>query len=142
MFEHKKKETRAYFRRKELDKFNRILDDWYGADRAACEMIPKLPQASLISDCIDKVLKRQFKPGDRKLMDVKSNWEQLVGVQIAKIAHPIRMYKGVIYIEVVHNAWLRELQGNSKILILNNINKYCGASFCKEVKFTPAGRGK
>lgn len=142
MFEHEKKETKAYFKRKELDKFNRILDEWYGSDRAAREMIPKLPDAVKISDCLDKVLNKQFKPCDRKLMDVKSNWEALVGSQIAQIAHPVKMFGGVIYVEVVHNAWLRELQGNSKKLILNNINKFCGASFCKEIRFTPAGRGK
>ena len=142
MFEHEKKETKAYFKRKELDKFNRILDDWYGSDRAAREMIPKLPDATPIAQTLDKLVNGLVAPGDRKLMDVKSNWEALVGPQIAQIAHPIKMYGSVIYIEVVHNAWLRELKGNSKELIKANINKFCGESFCSDLRFTPAGRGK
>ena len=142
MIEHNKKETRNYFKRKEIDKLNGVLSQWYGSQRAACEIVSKLPQPTAISDCIDQVLKKQFKPGDKKLMDVKANWTTLVGNQIAEISHPVKMYGGVIYVEVIHNAWLRELQGGTKKLILRNINKFCGETFCKDIRFTPAGRGK
>jgi len=142
MFEHEKKETRAYFRRRELDKYNRILDEWYGSARAAREIIPKLPVASTIAENLDRLVSGRIAPGDKKLMDIKSHWEQLVGSQICQIAHPVKMYKDVIYVEVVHNAWLRELQLGSKKLIIENINKFCGEAFCRDIRFTPAGRGK
>lgn len=144
MFEHEKKETQAYFRRKklDLDRYNEVLGDWYGQDRAAREITSKLPEPISLSQSLDKLVNGLVKPADRKLMDVKGNWEALVGPQIAEIAHPVKIFGGVIYVEVVHNAWLRELKGGTKDLIIKNINKYCGDSFCKDIRFTPAGRGK
>ncbi len=142
MFEHEKKETKAYFKRKDFNKIDSLLSSWYGTDRAANEMVPRLPKAVDISSVLDQIISGMVSPGQKKLMDVKSNWVLLVGDQISKIAHPVKIYEGVVYVEVVHNAWLRELNGITKKMIIKNINKYCGAGFCRDIRFTPAGRGK
>jgi len=119
-----------------------VLSDWYGPERAAREMVPHLPNATPISETLDKFVSNVISPGDKKLMDVKSNWKTLVGEQIAGISHPVKMYGKVICVEVAHNAWLRELNGPSKKMIIDNVNHFCGENFCEDIRFVPHGSGR
>jgi len=139
---HNKKETRAYFRRKEYNKIEGLLKDWYGGQRAANELIPRLPDAVTLSSTLDQLLSGVMTPDQKKLADLKENWALLVGEEIFQISRPVSMRGDLLYVEVKHNAWLRELSGLTKDLIITNINKFCGEKFCADIRFTPAGRGK
>ena len=133
-----KKEVGGFF--KHYNKMNDLLSGWYGSDRAYREMVNHLPEGSTVAETVDKLMSATMTPQQKKLMDVKTVWAKLVGDQIAVIAKPVRVHNDTLYIEVSHNAWLRELStDHTKQLIVTNINKYCGEQFCRSITFIPPG---
>ena len=133
-----KKDIKPFFQK--YNKLQGLLADWYGSERSYVEMINHLPEGSTVAETVDRLMSQKITPQQKKLMDVKTVWEKLVGAQIAAIARPVKVYNDKLYIEVSHNAWLRELStDHTRQLIINNINKYCGEQFCRSIAFIPPG---
>ena len=104
-FPYKKKR-----KRRPSDPLNGILKEWYGEDAASFEIIPHLPEETTIESAVENVVKGYMSSEDLTLLKLKKNWSRLMGSQIAKIAKPRNIKRGIVYIEVSNSAWLMELQ--------------------------------
>lgn len=130
---YRKRKSRRFF-----DPLNTLLKEWYGEDVASFEIIPHLPKEITIESAMENIITDYMSPEDLTLLELKKNWNSLMGSQIAKIAKPRNIKNGLIYIEVSHSVWLMELQNYSKKMILEKIKKCCGKNFCKDIKFVPS----
>jgi predicted nucleic acid-binding Zn ribbon protein len=113
------------------------LKDWYGIDRAEQESVTYCPMTTAISDTALKVLSTIASQDVINLMRLKENWENIAGVQIAKVATPRNIADGKAYIQVNHSIWLRELNGHTKTQLLKNIRQVLGNDFCIDLIFVP-----
>lgn len=118
------------------------LAAWYGRNRARDEIAVYCPEPITAADVASKILKKIAPASIVHLEKIKQHWEELAGVQIAKVATPLNLKDRVIYATVSHPAWLREFnKGPVKQILVNKINHLCGKKICMEIKFIPAGRG-
>lgn len=131
---YKKRKSRRF-----LNPLSDLLKEWYGEDAASFEIISHLPREMSIESAMGNIITGYMSPEDATLMELKKNWDSLMGSQIAKIAKPRNIKNGVIYIEVSHSIWLMELQNYSKQMMLEKIKKYYGKNFCKDIRFVLSG---
>lgn len=72
----------------------------------------------------------------RKLREVSvvTDWEVLVGEQIAKVARPQRMENGVLFVAVSSAPWRAELTLRRREII-EKINATAGTKVVREIRF-------
>ncbi len=118
-----------------------LLSAWYGRERARVEISAYTPDTESAGDVAGKILKKTVSPDLLKTIQITENWQDIVGAQIAKIAFPLSFKRKILYIQVTHSVWLRELTiGPAKAMILKKINDLYGKKQCRDIKFVPAGR--
>ena len=126
---------------KDFYKMYSLLNAWYGRDRAKNEINAYTPKTVSAGDVAGNILKKAVSPDALKTIKISENWENIVGAQIANIASPLTFKKKILYIQVEHSVWFRELStGPSKHMIIKKINELYGKKHCKEIKFIPGGR--
>ena len=69
-----------------------------------------------------------------KQYDVITQWDELVGAQIARVSHAQRMENGVLYVSVSSAPWRAELTLR-RAELLARINTAIGESVVKEIRF-------
>ena len=126
---------------KDFYKMYSLLSTWYGRERAKNEINAYTPKTVSAGDVAANILKKTISPDALKTIKITENWGNIVGAQIAKISSPLSFKKKILYIQVEHSVWFRELStGPSRHMILKKINEFYGQKHCKEIKFIPAGR--
>lgn len=65
-------------------------------------------------------------------------WEEVVGERLARIARPLRVHKGTLYIEVTSPVQARELE-LLKEKIIKRLNERLGEERIKELRFRAGG---
>lgn len=126
---------------KDFYKMYSLLSAWYGRERAKNEITAYTPKAVSAGDIADKILKKTISPDLLKTIRITENWGNIVGAQIAKVSSPLSFKRKVLYIQVNHSVWMRELTtGPAKAMILKKINDLYGEKYCRELKFVPGGR--
>ncbi|GBC92142.1 hypothetical protein HRbin15_00606 [bacterium HR15] len=63
-----------------------------------------------------------------------SAWETIVGESIARVAQPLRIEGGTLWVAVKSNAWAQELQFQ-KAILLQRLNEKAGNDCFKEIRF-------
>lgn len=66
---------------------------------------------------VERVLKHLNAPKADVVESVFSDWERLVGEVIAEHTTPVRIEKGVLYLEVDNPAWASEMEWMSEELL-------------------------
>lgn len=61
------------------------------------------------------------------------NWEKLVGGEIAEHTQPLKIERGVLWIEVDNSSWLQQLQ-YEKLGLLDNLNNFLQLTTLKDIK--------
>ncbi|MDD5729287.1 MAG: DUF721 domain-containing protein [Victivallales bacterium] len=126
---------------KNFAKMYSLLSSWYGQEQAGEEIIAYTPRAVTAGDAAAGILKKVASPDMVKGNEIFENWENIAGSQIAKIATPLNFRGKILYVQVSHSVWMRELQsGPSKAMLLKKVNELLGPRQCKEIKFIPGGR--
>jgi YesN/AraC family two-component response regulator len=117
------------------------LAAWYGQKKAQEEIAAYCPQPVSAAETAEKILKKVAPPTLIQMEKIKQHWEEIAGIQIAKVATPFNLKEQIIYAVVSHPAWLREFnKGPVKKILVEKINKLCGKRVCKDIKFIPQGR--
>ena len=127
-------------KKKASEILKRLLKEWYTEDRALNDILPHLPGPVHVSKLLDKVMSRLVAPDEMQFLEIKENWTDIAGAQNARVSTPVSFNNGIIYVEVSHSVWLKELSGGPKIIIIANINRFCRKNFCADIKFVPRGR--
>jgi len=127
-------------KRKQRRVIGQMLRAWYGADFAEREIAAYPGDAETISSLVNEVLSEVFSGEELSLMELKEKWVDVAGIQIAGISRPVSIRNNVLYLEVDHNLWLRELMGPTKKLLIKNANSLCGDGFCNDIRCFSAGR--
>ena len=117
-----------------------VLCDWYGKERADQEIVAYCPQPVSVADTARKILQGVLSDEALQVLKLREKWELISGRQIAAVSSPLNVRKQVLYVEVFHSTWLRELNGPVKKQLLMKIKKIIGDDFCDEIKFVPGGR--
>lgn len=74
--------------------------------------------------------------GWEKQLDLHSvfpNWQKLVGNEISEHAQPLKIERGVLWIEVENSSWLQQLQ-YEKLDLLENLNRFLKLSTLNDIK--------
>lgn len=119
-----------------------LLKDWYGDEERAClEVLDHLPGVERVDSLIEEVVKANMTPEQMTMRKLRENWRQIVGAQIAAVTQPVRITDHIVYAEVSHPAYLRELSGRMITRkLVDGVNRKCGEGFCAEIRFMPVGR--
>jgi len=126
---------------KDFYKMYSLLKDWYGKERAKVEINAYTPKAVAAGDVAHKLLKKTLCPDLLKSIKLRENWADIVGAQIAEIASPVSLKEKVLYVEVKHSVWLRELSvGATKAMLIKKINERYKEINCRDIQFVPEGR--
>lgn len=68
--------------------------------------------------------------------EILSGWNDIVGPQVAEHARPLKMAKGVLFIEVDSSAWLHQLNTFAKPVLLNTLKLRW--PWIREIRFVTA----
>jgi hypothetical protein len=83
--------------------------------------------------------------GWEKQVDLHSifpKWQELVGEEISEHAQPLKIERGVLWLEVTNSSWLQQLQ-YEKIPLLEKLNLFLRLSSLKDIKMVlPRGKEK
>ncbi|KJR99547.1 MAG: hypothetical protein VR65_16370 [Desulfobulbaceae bacterium BRH_c16a] len=74
--------------------------------------------------------------GWEKQIDLHSifpNWRKLVGDEICEHAQPLKIERGVLWIEVENSSWLQQFQ-YEKLDLLDNLNRFLKLSTLNDIK--------
>lgn len=63
-----------------------------------------------------------------------SAWEAIVGEALARVAQPLRLEGGTLWVAVKSNAWAQELQFQ-KATLLERLNREAGSECFREIRF-------
>ena len=72
--------------------------------------------------------------GALKRYSVITGWEETVGEQIARVAHPQRLENGVLYVSVASAPWRAELT-LKRLEIIRKLNEAAGSTVVKDIRF-------
>ncbi|MCD6245876.1 DUF721 domain-containing protein [candidate division WOR-3 bacterium] len=84
-----------------------------------------------IGEILNNVLK---KVGAYENFKIQSNWEQIVGKEIASVTDPLLIESGTIEIRVKNTIWKRELDSMSDAII-REINVFLGKKIVNKIVF-------
>ncbi len=113
---------------------------WYGEDRARNEITAYCPEPVNAADTAEKLLRKVAPATIISRERIKNHWEDIAGKQLTMFTTPIGLKNRCLYVEVKHPAWLRELKGTVKDILIDKINNLCGRTVCKDIIFIPPGR--
>lgn len=91
-----------------------LLKDWYGPDFASGEIEGRRPPARSIGRVLGEVLSSFGMAEMVRLDEIREQWPELVGEDVAKIARPSSLLEGELVVEVAHAAWLYVLEREHK----------------------------
>ena len=81
--------------------------------------------------------------GWEKQIDLHSifpRWKELVGEEMNEYAQPLKIERGVLWLEVANSSWLQQLQ-YEKLELLDTLNRFLRLSSLKDIKMVlPKGR--
>ncbi|MDH3252135.1 MAG: DUF721 domain-containing protein [Ignavibacteria bacterium] len=66
--------------------------------------------------------------------DVITSWEVIVGAAVAKVATPVRLDNGILFVHVANAPWRAELSMR-RMEILGKIQAYTGTRVVREIRF-------
>ena len=74
------------------------------------------------------------------LHSIFPRWKEIVGEEMNEYAQPLKIEKGVLWLEVTNSAWLQQLQ-YEKLELLDTLNSCFRLSSLKDIKMVlPKGR--
>ena len=117
-----------------------LLTDWYGKEAGANELIQYLPETEQLKKGIDKALKKLVNPEIAFLRKAKEEWSNIAGSQLAEYTNPSSFYKGILYVEVLHPAWLMQLGKKEKEILLEKVHAFSECKTCRNIRFVPIGK--
>jgi hypothetical protein len=110
-----------------------ILEMWYGRERAEVEISAHTSQVRPVDVLLDEVLGRIRRKENGIIINLKGQWEKIVGNMFARFTEPEMLKEGVLTLKVKHSALLVELRPSCD-LIRQRINSICGEEVCREIR--------
>ncbi|MDD4816790.1 MAG: DUF721 domain-containing protein [Victivallaceae bacterium] len=133
---------RRYSRNKdEFSAMRTTLGDWYGQNRCDREIEKRSENLWAVGDIVRGEVKSLLGPDTAATLLLREKFDAIMGDPLCRFTKLNSVKGGVVYIEVSHPAWLRELSGALKSRILDKLRAAAGEKVCRDVRFIPAGRG-
>jgi len=118
----------------------RLLSEWYGAEKGKAEEIRYTPDPVPLSDAVGNIASQILPPWEWKLAQAKESWESIVGKETARRCRISRLNEGVLYVEVFHPAYRIALDTPKiKNELLGKLQAIIGEADCREIKFLAGG---
>jgi len=113
-----------------------IAENRYSVQMSRHKKIKESDVANILPTLIrEKGWERQF-----DLHTLFSRWQELVGEEISDCARPLKIERGVLWIEVENSAWLQQLQ-YEKMDLMDVLNNSLKLSALKDIKMIlPKGK--
>lgn len=94
-----------------------------------------------IAQILPRLVKNKGWEVELERYELFRNWSSLVGEEIAEHASPLRVERGIFWVEVVNSAWLQQLQ-YQKLFILEELNAQLKLSSLADVRLVLKAGGK
>ncbi|MBW3630104.1 MAG: DUF721 domain-containing protein [Gemmatimonadetes bacterium] len=95
---------------------------------------PKAGKPQLVGDLLARVLHRKGLGAKLEAASVLTEWESLVGPQIAAVTRPQRVSEGVLFVAVTNSPWLMELN-LMKADLMRRLNAGKGEGRIRQIVF-------
>ena len=115
-----------------------LLSDWYGSEFAATEIAAHFSQPHPLGGGVRDVMAQLETPEERALRSLREQWPEVAGAWISRMTVPAAWRDGVLFLEVRHNALLRELKPSLEIVREAVARRGLGCP-CTEVRLSIAG---
>jgi len=115
-----------------------LLSDWYGGDFASVEIAAHISQPRPLRSGIRAVMDRLETPELRAVRSLRERWPEVAGDWISRITFPSEWKDGVLFLEVRHNALLRELKPSLELL-REAVIRFCPECPCREIRLDISG---
>ena len=126
--------------RNKVNKIESMMQEWMGESQAANEIMNWLPEAVSTSDLLTKIVDRTISPEINVLIELKEQWAEIVGKEIARVTTPHKIHKQALYVEVKHSLWLREMRGSQGKALKDKVIKHVEDRIkIQFVNFIPSG---
>ena len=99
---------------------------------------PKAGKPQLVRDLLANILNRKGLSAKLEAASVLTEWESLVGPQIAAVTQPQRVSEGVLFVAVANSPWMMELN-LMKADLLRRLNAGKGEWRIKQIVFVMGG---
>lgn len=116
-----------------------VLRDWYGPERASCEIGALRSEPRQTSGLVDEVLKRIGFSESVTLEKVTQGWQEMVGKDISRRAQPLALRGRVLIVEVPSPTMRYILKGQQYANIRQALQDYTDGAVA-DVRFEPPGR--
>ena len=99
---------------------------------------PNAGKPQLVRDLLAGLLNRKGLGAKLEAASVLTEWESLVGPQIAAVTEPQRVSEGVLFVAVANSPWLMELN-LMKADLLRRLNAGKGEGRIRQIVFVMGG---
>ncbi len=125
--------------KRDCDTLHKLLSEWSGKDAANQEIIPKLPPTEHIGESVGDAMKSLLPSHISALQEIRSEWENIAGKQLAQYLTPSNIYEGTLFVEVSHPVWLMEFKAEQQQMLLLKIQDSIDSKITK-IKLVPTGK--
>ena len=112
-----------------------LLESWYGRERAELEISAHTCQPRQLDLLLENVFNSIRRPENGIVINLRSQWEKIVGSMFARFTEPESLKEGVLTLKVRHSALLVELRPSCD-LIRRRVNEISGSEVCREIRLT------
>lgn len=127
-------------RRRELED---MLQEWYGKEFASSEITARTDQAQKLSTILDTVLEKHINDQTLQLMELRSQWDSLIGPPLNKFVQLASLKDATLFLEVSHPAFLMELRKkNATDSLLERIRSRFPDLEIGQISFVPSGQSQ
>ena len=118
-----------------------LLREWYGTSYAANEMHAHSGAPVALQQIVEDLSKEIFSEETDRALTLTAHWQEILGAPLCQWTRFHALESGVLYLEVRHPAFVRELADGAD-LILERVNAFLQESVCRELKFVASGGAK
>ncbi len=118
-----------------------LLQDWYGPEFAANEIIAHQSKAKGINEILPAIFSEIGMEEAALLEDLISSWQQLVGIDVAKQTSPVALQRGVLIVEVANATWRYILEREYRSKMTERVQDFSGGKI-RNIRLSPPGRNR
>ena len=116
-----------------------LLREWYGTSWASEEIVERQPPAHMIAEDIDRLMAKTGGAERALLEQLRREWPDIVGADIAKYTAPDSLQNQRLLVEVSHPAWMYVLEREHMPVLIERIQA-AAPDRIREVRLIQKGR--
>ena len=117
-----------------------IMQSLFGNEFYRNEIVARLAPAQPLGQILNPIVQEIEATRGQAIDRLLERWPEMVGPAIAKVAVPVSIHNGTLYVEVMGSSWLYVLEKEHKSRILAKAREAAGGGDIRFIRFVQAGR--